>query len=124
MSAAAEMRSLQSQVLARKDNEDRLRRVQEAKDQAAKRAKVEAQAQELFAPILEDIRKAATSGQSNYNYHFSRYGDDEIMKAQVIGIEAEKQGFTAIFKQEDHDMGDFAAPCHTTLYWLEIRWDR
>jgi len=123
-----DIRRIQNEANARQEIEEREKRLREHRQSEAKRLAILSQAKELFEPVLEEIKKEAAAGRNFYRHSYgedTRYGSvhqDSRWKADAIEEEARLRGFKTAWRKEDHDMGDSAAPCLITSYWLEISW--
>jgi hypothetical protein len=119
---AAKMRRLAREAAERLESEERTKAALLLQEKEYKRLEVMSRAKELFVPVMEKIKEAANNGQTFYNHRYWHENETTRWEAQAVAKEAKSHGFKAQFKSEESDMGDSAAPCWTTFYWLEIDW--
>lgn len=125
---AADIRGVTNKAITMQQLEEQQRKSRETHQRNVKRANIMLRSRELFEEVLEEIKKEADAGRNTYRYHYgedTRYGsvsDEGRFKADAIDEEARNRGFKTSFKHEDSNMGDSAAPCFITQYWLEIGW--
>lgn len=122
MSTADEMRAFANIAQAKKEREEANKRRREYEEKEARRLAIMARSDELFAPVLEKIKAAASRGETKISHYYAGSREDTKWEAQAIAEEARSHGFKAEHKSEETNHGDSAAPGWDTSYWLEIKW--
>ena len=125
---AVDIRAVTNKVISMHQLEEAQRRTREYQERESRRLTIMARAVELFEHVLEEIKKEAAAGRNSYHYSYGmdsrhgRVGEESQFKAEAIEQEARNRGFKTSFEYEDSNLGDSAAPCFVTNYWLEIGW--
>lgn len=118
---ANDLKSIQTDAVARKNEENRRREIAERQRLAAKRQAIMDRSTELFEDVLPHLKEEAEKGYSHYHYS---YGDSQenFWLAEAVAEEARKRGFKTKFDSSESDMGDSSAPCRVTFRWVDISW--
>jgi hypothetical protein len=123
MSLADEMRS----ATAAAESQRRVEELRVANEKLLKHQqlydKLKADEDRYFVEeIRPKIKEAADRGNKAVHISYDKENDHSSTRMSIVREHAEKEGFTCSFDSERSNMGDSAAPCMVTSYWLEIRW--
>lgn len=119
---------MNAKVAAHRSTQIRLRNERAAaKKEAAQRVSVLGKARKLARFCIKDAEKEiAEDVEKGDRYSVIQFGDDEVNRgaASILAAHFRKKGYRAEVKEEERDMGDSAAPCRTTLVYVQIAWGR